>query len=58
MDPAVEQVVLDRTLLFLPASTVLLVSHRFSSVAWADRVIVLEAGKIVRDQSTTDFRQS
>ena len=56
IDPAVEQLVLDRTRLFLPASTILLVSHRSSSVAWADRVIVLEAGKIVRDQSTTDFR--
>jgi ABC-type transport system involved in Fe-S cluster assembly fused permease/ATPase subunit len=28
-----------------------LLSHRLSSVAWADRVIVLEAGKIVRDEN-------
>ncbi len=52
MDAAVEQVVLDRTRLFLPSSTVLLLSHRLSSVAWADRMVVLEAGKIARDEST------
>jgi ABC-type multidrug transport system fused ATPase/permease subunit len=51
MDAAVEQIVLDRTRLFLPSSTVLLLSHRPSSVAWADRVIVLEAGKIARDEN-------
>jgi ATP-binding cassette subfamily B protein len=51
MDAAVENVVLDRTRLFLPSSTVLLLSHRLSSVAWANRVIVLEAGKILRDES-------
>jgi ABC-type bacteriocin/lantibiotic exporter with double-glycine peptidase domain len=51
MDATVEQVVLDRTRLFLPSATVLLLSHRLSSVEWADRVIVLEAGKIVRDES-------
>jgi ABC-type multidrug transport system fused ATPase/permease subunit len=50
MDAAVEQVVLDRMRLFLPSSTFLLLSHRLSSVAWADRVIVLDSGKIVRDE--------
>jgi ATP-binding cassette subfamily B protein len=58
MDAAVEQVVLDRTRLFLPSSTVLLLSHRLSSVAWADRVIVLEAGKIIRDESTKAISKS
>ena len=51
VDPLVERVILDRTRIFLPSATVLLLSHRLSSVEWADRVIVLEAGKIVRDQS-------
>jgi ATP-binding cassette, subfamily B, bacterial len=51
MDAMVEQLVLDRIRLFLPFSTVLLLSHRLSSVTWTDRVIVLDAGKIVRDQS-------
>jgi ABC-type bacteriocin/lantibiotic exporter with double-glycine peptidase domain len=51
MDAAVEQIVLDRTRLLLPFSTVVLLSHRLSSVAWADRVIVLESGKIVRDEN-------
>lgn len=51
MDAAVEQVVLDRTRILLPFSTVVLLSHRLSSVAWADRVIGLEAGKIVRDDT-------
>jgi len=51
VDPLVERVILDRTRIFLPFATVLLLSHRLSSVEWADRVIVLEAGKIVRDQS-------
>jgi len=58
MDAAVEQVVLDRTRRFLPSSTVLLLSHRVSSVSWADRVIVLEAGKIVRDESTKAISKS
>ncbi len=58
MDAAVEQIVLDRTRLFLPSSTVLLLSHRFSSIAWADRVIVLEAGKIVRDEGATAISKS
>ena len=52
MDAAVEQVVLDRTRLFLPFSTVLLLSHRLSTVRWAERVIVLESGKIIRDEPT------
>jgi ABC-type multidrug transport system fused ATPase/permease subunit len=58
MDAAVEQVVLDRTRLFLPSSTVLLLSHRLSSVAWADRVIVLEAGRIVRDENVKAIPKS
>ena len=52
MDAAFEKVVLDRTRLFLPFSTVLLLSHRPSTVRWAERVIVLEAGKIIRDLPT------
>jgi ABC-type multidrug transport system fused ATPase/permease subunit len=51
MDATVEHVVLDRTRLFLPSATILLLSHRLSSIRWADRVIVLEAGRILRDQS-------
>jgi ATP-binding cassette subfamily B protein len=58
MDPAVEQVVLDRTRLFLPFSTVLLLSHRLSTVRWAERVIVLEAGKIIRDEPTKALSNS
>jgi ABC-type multidrug transport system fused ATPase/permease subunit len=58
MDATVEQVVLDRTRLFLPSSTILLLSHRLSSVRWADRVIVLEAGKIVRDEGAKALSKS
>jgi ATP-binding cassette, subfamily B, bacterial len=58
MDAAVEQVVLDRTRLFLPSSTVLLLSHRLSTVRWAERVIVLEAGKIIRDEPTRALSKS
>jgi ABC-type bacteriocin/lantibiotic exporter with double-glycine peptidase domain len=54
MDVAVEQIVLDRTRLFLPTSTILLLSHRPSSVAWADRVILLEGGKIIEAQSNLE----
>jgi ATP-binding cassette, subfamily B, bacterial len=50
MDAVVEKVVLDRIRLFLPCSTILLLSHRLSSVAWADRVVVLEAGQVIRDR--------
>lgn len=58
MDAEVERVILDRIRLFLPSSTILLLSHRLSSVAWADRVIVLEAGKIVRDEHTKTLSKS
>jgi len=44
-------VALFSTRLPLPFSTVVLLSHRLSSVVWTDRVIVLEAGKIVRDEN-------
>jgi ABC-type multidrug transport system fused ATPase/permease subunit len=58
MDAVVEQVVLERTRLFLPSSTVLLLSHRLSSVVWADRVIVLDAGKIIRDERAEAISKS
>jgi ABC-type bacteriocin/lantibiotic exporter with double-glycine peptidase domain len=58
VDPPVEQVVLDRTRLFLPLPTILLLSHRSSTVRWAERVIVLEAGKIIRDEPTNTLSNS
>jgi ATP-binding cassette subfamily B protein len=46
LDPRAEHDLFDRIRSFLAGRTVLLISHRFSSVRSADRIYVLEAGRI------------
>jgi ATP-binding cassette subfamily B protein len=47
LDPRAERELFDRIRTLLAGRTVLLISHRFSSVRSADRIYVLEAGRVV-----------
>ena len=47
LDPRAEQELFDRIRTLLAGRTVLLISHRFSSVRSADRIYVLDGGRIV-----------
>jgi ATP-binding cassette subfamily B protein len=49
LDPRAEHELFRRIRSFLADRTVLLISHRFSSVRSADRIYVLEGGRIVED---------
>jgi ATP-binding cassette subfamily B protein len=51
LDPRAEHDLFDRIRALLEARTVLLISHRFSSVRSADRIYVLEQGKVVEGGS-------
>ncbi len=46
-DPAMETDLLQRLRQALVGSTVLLISHRFSTVRWADRIGVLDQGRLM-----------
>jgi ATP-binding cassette subfamily B protein len=47
LDPRAEKELFDRIRTLLAGRTVLLISHRFSSVRSADRIYVLESGRVV-----------
>jgi ATP-binding cassette, subfamily B, bacterial len=47
LDPRAEQELFDRVRSLLSGRTVLLISHRFSSVRSADRIYVLDGGQVV-----------
>jgi ATP-binding cassette, subfamily B, bacterial len=47
LDPRAEQELFDRIRTLLAGRTVLLISHRFSSVRSADRIYVLDGGRVV-----------
>jgi ATP-binding cassette subfamily B protein len=49
LDPRAEHELFRRIRSFLAGRTVLLISHRFSSVRSADRIYVLEAGRVVEN---------
>jgi ATP-binding cassette subfamily B protein len=49
LDVSTEKVVQDRLRAALAGATVLLVAHRPSTAAWADRVAVLDGGRIIAD---------
>ena len=40
----------------LPCSTIIVVSHRLSSISWCDKVIVLQDGKLSDQGPPTDLR--
>lgn len=41
---------------FVEGRTVLVISHRLSTIRWADRVLVLDAGQIAEDGNPNDLR--
>jgi ATP-binding cassette subfamily B protein len=49
LDPRAEKELFDRIRTLLAGRTVLLISHRFSSVRSADRIYVLDDGRVVED---------
>jgi ATP-binding cassette subfamily B protein len=51
LDPRAEQELFDRIRSLLSGRTVLLISHRFSSVRSADRIYVLDGGRVVEHGS-------
>ena len=53
LDPTSETVILRNVLDHLSASTLIVVSHRASTVASFDRVFALSAGRIVKDSAKT-----
>jgi len=53
LDPASEAVILHNVLNHLSASTLIVVSHRASTVAAFSRILVLSAGRIVEDSAVT-----
>jgi ABC-type multidrug transport system fused ATPase/permease subunit len=53
LDPASEAVILHNVLKHLSASTLIVVSHRASTVAAFSRILVLSAGRIVEDSPGT-----
>ena len=58
LDPVSEQLVLHNVRRHLRASTILVVSHRLSTVAGFPRVLVLSAGRIVEDGSPDQLGSS
>ncbi len=49
LDPRAEQAIFDQVRTLLAGRTVLLVSHRFSGVRSADRIVAMQAGRIVEE---------
>jgi len=55
LDPRAEQALFDRIRSLLAERTVLIISHRFSSVRSADRIYVLDDGEIVESGSHAEL---
>lgn len=57
IDPKAEYEIFDTLFKFAQKKTVLIISHRFSTVRNADRIIVFEKGKIIEDGSHQELMQ-
>lgn len=57
IDPKAEYEIFDTLFKFAQKKTVLIISHRFSTVRNADRIIVFEKGKIIEDGSHEELMQ-
>jgi ABC-type multidrug transport system fused ATPase/permease subunit len=55
LDVRAEAALFDRFLEITAGITTILISHRFSSVRHADRIVVLEAGRVVEDGTHADL---
>jgi ATP-binding cassette subfamily B protein len=58
LDPRAEQELFERIRSLLSERTVLFISHRFSSVRSADRIYVLDQGKVVESGSHGELMAS
>ena len=58
LDPKTEEQLKDSFLKLITGKTVLIVSHKESTIKWADRVIVIEDGKIKKDTTIDKFKFS
>jgi ATP-binding cassette subfamily B protein len=58
LDSAVEESVLQTIAEHLPKATVLLISHRLATVYRADKIVVLDGGRIVEEGSHAELAQS
>jgi ABC-type multidrug transport system fused ATPase/permease subunit len=58
LDPYAEQDILRNVLAFLRQSTVVVVSHRYSTLSFFDRIISMSAGTIVSDEKQLPSRSS
>lgn len=57
LDTATEQAIQESLTLLPPATTRLIVAHRWSSIAKADRIYVLERGRIIEDGTPAELRR-
>jgi ABC-type multidrug transport system fused ATPase/permease subunit len=58
LDAASERDVLDALRRLVAGRTTLTIAHRLASVRWADRIVVLEAGRIVEEGTHADLLAS
>jgi ATP-binding cassette subfamily B protein/subfamily B ATP-binding cassette protein MsbA len=58
MDGHNEQLIHQRLTSFFQGRTTILISHRRSSLALADRIIVMDAGMIIEDGTLTDLQRN
>jgi ATP-binding cassette subfamily B protein len=58
LDPRAEADLFEKMQTLLRGRTVLLISHRFSSVRYADHIYVLRAGRVVEDGSHAELMRS
>ena len=57
LDGPAEQLILRKLDQFFPRSTLVFISHRFSTVSWATRIVVLHDGRVVTQGSHSDLYQ-
>jgi ABC-type multidrug transport system fused ATPase/permease subunit len=58
LDVSTEQLVLAAMLRFRADMTLIMISHRLTSLTWAERVVVLDSGRIVSDKRHSNSRST
>jgi ATP-binding cassette, subfamily B, bacterial MsbA len=57
LDPATEKNLLEALSSFMRGKTVIVISHRLSTIAWADRVLILDQGMIIAEEGPDQLSQ-